>query len=291
MQIDQNLRYGLLALGILIVAWLVAKFFRFLLGRFLKVSSAKINVDATKYNFLKNGISFIVFIVALVVVFFVIPPLRAIGVTLFAGAGILTAIIAFTSQHAFANIVSGIFIVIFQPMRVGDLIRIGTDYFGTVEDITLRHTVIRNFENRRIIVPNSVISNETIVNSSIEDTRICNFVDFGISYGSDIDKARSIIQKLSIEHPLALDERSEEDRAAGKPQVNVRVISLGEYSVGLRAWVWTLDNGDGFQLKCDLYEQVKKEFDRQGIEIPFPYRSIVVKEPAKETLPERTDQT
>ncbi len=291
MQIDQNLRYVLIALGILFLAWLVAKFLRYLLGRFLKISTAKINVDATKYNFLKNAISFIVLIVALVVIFFVIPPLRAVGVTLFAGAGILTAIIAFTSQHAFANIVSGIFIVIFQPMRVGDLIRIGTDYFGTVEDITLRHTVIRNFENRRIIVPNSVISNETIVNSSIEDAKICNFVDFGISYGSDIDRAREIIQKLAIEHHLSLDERSEEDIAEGKPRVNVRVISLGEYSVNLRAWVWTLDNGDGFHLKCDLYEQVKKEFDRQGIEIPFPYRSVVMKETAANKFPEGKTQT
>jgi small-conductance mechanosensitive channel len=281
MQIDQNLRYVLLAVGIFVIAWLVAKFLRFLLGRFLKVSTAKINVDATKYNFLKNAISFIVFIVALVVIFFVIPPLKAIGMTLFAGAGILTAIIAFTSQHAFANIVSGIFIVIFQPIRVGDLIRIGTDFFGTVEDITLRHTVIRNFENRRIIVPNSVISNETIVNSSIEDARICNWVDFGISYDSDIDKAREIITKHACEHPLIIDNRSDEEKEEGKPMVTVRVLSLGEYSVNLRAWVWTLDNGDGFQLKTDLYEQVKKAFDREGVEIPFPYRSIVMKNPRK----------
>lgn len=278
MKIDQNLRYVFMALAVLLLAWLVARFLRFLLGRFLKASSAKMNVDHTKYNFLKNGISFIVFIMALVVIFFLTPPLKAVGMTLFAGAGILTAIIVFASQHAVANIVSGVFIVIFRPIRVGDLIRIGVDYFGIVEDITLRHTVIRNFENRRIIVPNAVISNETIINSSIEDARICNWIDIGISYDSDIDKAKEIIRHHADEHPLSIDNRTEDEKVERKPVVNVRVIDLGEYAIQLRAWVWTLDNGDGFQLKTDLFEQIKKAFDQEGIEIPFPYRSIVMKE-------------
>ncbi|MDZ7777461.1 MAG: mechanosensitive ion channel [Bacteroidales bacterium] len=72
---------------------------------------------------------------------------------------------------------------------------------GTVEDITLRHTVIRNFENRRIIVPNSVISSETIINSNIIEDKVCNFVEISISYDSDVDKAMALMQEEAMSHP------------------------------------------------------------------------------------------
>ena len=122
-----------------------------------------------------------------------IPKLKSLGVTIFAGAGILAAIIGFASQAAFSNIVSGIFIVIFKPFRVGDIVKISNLYSGIVEDITLRHTVISDFENKRLIIPNSVISAETIHNSNILDNKICNHIWYGISYDSDVDLATSII--------------------------------------------------------------------------------------------------
>jgi small-conductance mechanosensitive channel len=247
------------------------------LNRFVDRSSRKLNVNPTKFSFLKNGVSFIIFLGALIVVFVLIPELKTLGLTITAGAGIVTAILVFASQQAFSNIISGIFIVIFQPFRVNDLIRIGEQYFGYVEDITLRHTVIRNFENRRIIVPNSVISSETIVNSNILDSKICNFVNFSISYDSNIDKAIRIIQEEAMKHSAFIDNRSDEDKLNDVPSVVVRVINLGDFSVDLRAWVWTIDNGSGYVLKTDLYKLVKQRFDREGIEIPFPYRTVVFK--------------
>lgn len=93
------------------------------------------------------------------------------GATLFAGAGIFAAIIALASQQALSNIISGIFIVISKPFRVGDYIELSILHRGTVEDITLRHTVIRDIQNNRIIVPNSKINSETIVNYHLNDER------------------------------------------------------------------------------------------------------------------------
>ncbi len=270
-------KYTLLVVITFTLAFILAKVIRFTMNRFIRRSSKNLNVDYTKFNFMKNAVSFIIFLAALIVIFVMIPELKTLGLTLTAGAGIITAVLAFASQQAFSNIVSGIFVVIFQPFRVNDFIKIGELYAGIVEDITLRHTVIRNFENRRIIVPNSVISAETIVNSNILENKICNFVEVGISYDSDLDKALEILQEEALKHPNCIDNRSEEDQKNEVPQVIVRVLGFGESSINLRAWVWTEDSGKGFVLRTDLYKTLKKRFDEEGIEIPYPYRTVVIK--------------
>ena len=170
-------KYAIIIVATLIVATILSRILRFIMNRFFIRSSQKLNVDHTKYNFLKNAASFLVFLAAFIVIFVMIPEFKALGLTLTAGAGIITAVLVFASQQASSNIISGIFVVIFQPFRVNDHIKIGDLYVGYVEDITLRHTVIRNYENRRIIIPNSVISSETIVNSNIVEDKICNFFD------------------------------------------------------------------------------------------------------------------
>ncbi|MGB5238969.1 MAG: mechanosensitive ion channel domain-containing protein [Flavobacteriaceae bacterium] len=135
---NKYLDYIILVVAILLVAFIILKILRYLLGKFLKRSSKDLNVDPTQYYFLKNALSFVIYLAAIIVIMYSIPELKQLGVTLFAGAGILAAIIGFASQSAFANIISGIFVVIFKPFRVGDTVEISKQYFGTVEDITLR---------------------------------------------------------------------------------------------------------------------------------------------------------
>ena len=149
---------------------------------------------------------------------------------------------------------------------------------GTVEDITLRHTVIKNPENRRIIIPNSVISSETILNSSITDAKVCSFIEIGISYSSNIDKAIEIIQNQALNHPNFYDNRTEEEKEENIDQVIVRVINLGDSSVTLRAYVWAEDSGKAFVTKCDLLKSIKEQFDRDGIEIPFPHQTVYLRQ-------------
>jgi len=206
-----------------------------------------------------------------------IPELKALGLTLTAGAGVITAVLVFASQQAFSNIISGIFIVIFQPFRVNDHIKIGELYVGYVEDITLRHTVIRNYENRRIVIPNSVISSETIVNSNIVEDKICNFFEIGISYDSNIDTAMEIIRSEAINHPNFVDNRTDEEKQNNVPSVIVRVINLADWSVNLRAYIWSENSPSGFIMKADLRKSIKERFYKEGIEIPFPYRTLVFK--------------
>ncbi len=272
------------AVIILSVAFVVGRIIRFVLGRFLKASAKKLKVDPTRYNFFKNAVDFIILLIAIIIIFRSIPALQVFSTTLLTGAGVLAAIVGFASQSAFSNIISGIFLVIFRPFSVGDRVKIGQMYNGDVEDITLRHTVIKDFENRRIVIPNNVISNETIINSTIEDEKVIMFVEFTISLDSSIDLASSIIQEEASNHPYCIDNRNAEELAKGEHKVMVRVISFVDSGLLLRAYAWSRNPTEGFELKCDLLKTIKERFDAEGIEIPYPYRTIVYKNQLDKSL-------
>jgi small-conductance mechanosensitive channel len=164
---------------------------------------------------------------------------------------------------------------------MGDRISIGANkmYAGRVEDITLRHTVIRNWENRMVIIPNAIISNETVINSSIIDEKVCSFFELGISYDSDMDLAMNIIKEEAGAHPNLIDNRSPEEIEQGVPKVVVRVMGYGESSINLRGYLWANTTTEAFIMSKDLYKTVKERFDKEGVEIPFPYRTLVFKNP------------
>ena len=280
--ITGNTYYIILIVGTMLIAFIMSVIFRKLVNLTVKKYSKIIKTDPTNFSFLKNAIPFIIFSVAIIFIFYKIPFLKSLGTALFAGAGILAAIIGFASQKAFANIISGVFILMFKPFRVGDTVELTIGKKGIVEEITLRHTVIRDYENRRVIIPNSQISDDVIVNSSIGDESIRKFIEFGISYDSSVDKAIAIIREESEKHPFFIDNRTQADKLNNIPAVIVRMISHGDFSINLRAYVWAANNDNAFTLQCDLLYTVKKRFDYEGIEIPFPYRTIVYKKDIEE---------
>ncbi len=266
-----------LAFAVILLTLLLVKIVNYVLLKFIKRSSKLIKVDATKYSFIGYLISAILYLLGFGVAISIIPSLKAFAVSLFAGAGILAVIIGFASQQAFSNIISGVFIVIFKPFRIGDRLNIA-QVSGIVEDITLRHTIIRNFQNKRIIIPNSIISNETIENSTIDDEKICKWLDIGISYDSNLDKAKKIMYEEAIKHPNTLDNRSKEGKLNDDHIVSVRLINFGDSSVNLRAYIWCKNSAAAWALGCDLNESIKKRFDKENIEIPFPHRTLVFKD-------------
>lgn len=274
---NDTLRILLISSGILLGAIFLSRLMRWLMNRSIRKAAKKLKFDPTNYNFIKNAVSAIIFIIAAVMIFRTIPGLEKVGTSVLAGAGIIAAALAFASQQALANIISGMFIVAFRPFSVGDFIKIGDLHLGTVEDITLRHTVIRNPENRRVIIPNSIISSETILNSTITDERVCMFIEVGISYYANIDYAIQLLQEEAMKHAHFLDNRTQEEKDAGKPPVIVRVLNLGQYSIDLRAYVWAENPGKGWDLKTDLLKSIKERFDKEGVEIPFPYQNIILK--------------
>jgi len=275
---------GFIYIGIIIiVAVALQRTIRWLIDKLFESDNQRLKLDPTMFKFLKNAISVLIWIIAIAMIIYMIPSLRAVAITLFAGAGIFVAIIGFAAQQAFANVISGLFIVLFKPFRVGDMIKVGSMEYGIVEDITLRHTVINNFENKRIIIPNSVISSETVVNDSIHEKKICRWVEVGVSYDTDVEKAISILQEVSAAHPSCIDNRTRTEKKNGVPQIRVRHLRFNDFSQDLRAYVWTDDPLLAIQMHSDINIELKKRFDAEGVEIPFPYRTIVYKKDIEES--------
>ncbi len=251
---------------ILVVAIIIGRVLNVLLKRYIRKSSRVLNVNPTNYSFLQNAVSLIVFLTATFFIFWSIPGLKGIGKTLFASAGIFAAILGFASQEAFSNIISGIFIVIYKPFSVGDHIKLlSNSQVGVVEDITLRHTILKSIENRRIVVPNSVISREQILNSTIKDKRVVFHFEVIINYESNHNRAMEIMREEAMKHPLILDGRSYGQRTANADIVPVKFVGLENTGVRLRAYIWTRSNEDAFDMKCDLFKSVKERFEQEGI--------------------------
>jgi small conductance mechanosensitive channel len=269
---------------ILIGTVILERILRWSLHRYFESHEHHIKVDPTQYAFLKHLASATIYIIGIGLAIYTIPSLRALSVSLFAGAGVIAVIIGFASQQAFSNVISGIFIALFKPFRVGDKVKIKETVAGYVEDITLRHTVIRDFENKRIIIPNSVISNEIVENAHIGDEKICKHVNMSISYDANIDKAMKIMQREAMKHPNFLDNRTSKEKREKEPVVPARVIGFGDFSVHLRAWVWTANPTTAWRMGCDLNKSIKESFDKEGIEIPYPHRTIVYKKDIKKDI-------
>lgn len=271
---------GVIILITIIVASVTSRVLNAIIKR---TREAEDNEDVTSLVFFKRSVIVLIYLAGISFAIYMIPQLRVIAASLLAGAGLLAVAVGFASQAALSNVISGLFIVLFKPYKISDRIQVRMDLTGVVEDINLRHTVIRNFENKRIIIPNSVISNEVVVNSNYEDNKICKWIDMGISYDSDIDLAKKIMREEVLKHPLFVDNRTEEQIEAGEEKVYVRVILMGESSVNLRAWSWAENPQDAFIMGCDLLESIKKRFDKVGIEIPFPHRTLVYKNPKQQS--------
>mgnify|MGYP001108622417 CR=1 FL=1 len=241
----------------------------------LKRYNQEQGTDFTKLVFIKNSLGFIIFTIATIIVFNSIPALKTVGVSMLAGAGVLAAIIGFASQAAFSNIISGVFIVLFKPFRIGDALELKDGSRGIVNEITFRHTVIRDYQNKRIIIPNSTMNNETIVNCTIEDENIKKHIYFSVAYSTNLDDAIAIIQKEVGNHPNCIDIR--EPGATDTHKVEVFVTEWAGSAIVLRANAWTTGTENAFALSCDVLKSVKEQFDIAGIEIPYPYRNVVLR--------------
>jgi len=231
--------------------------------------------DFTKLVFIRNSLGFVIFTIATVIVVNTVPALKTVGVSMLAGAGVLAAILGFASQAAFSNIISGVFIVLFKPFRIGDALELKDGSKGIVSEITFRHTVIKDYQNKRIIIPNSTMNNETIVNCTIEDTTIKKHIYFSVAYSTNLDAAIAIVRDEVGKHPSCIDIR--EPGTLEGHKVDVFVTEWAESSIVLRANAWATGNDNAFELSCDVLKSVKERFDEAGIEIPYPYRNVVLK--------------
>jgi small-conductance mechanosensitive channel len=135
-----------------------------------------------------------------------------------------------------------------------------------VESLTLGYTLLRTDDNRRVVVPNSLMASQTTVNLTGNDPRVVCSIAIGISYNSDIDKARSILIALAGKHPKAKE-------VCGCP-----LTQLGSSGMVLTLDVWCADALTAITLRCDLLEQAVKLFAQNGIGIPSAQTKIVLED-------------
>lgn len=232
------------------------------------------NFDPTTYKFLRYVVVFCICFLGLLFGLMAFPSLRGVAQTALGGAGVIAIIAGVASQEALSNLVGGIFIISFKPFKIGDVVKISDTMVGTVTDITLRHTVIRNFENKMIVIPNAVINKEKLINYDLGELKCCEHIEMGITYDSNIDLAKKILREECENHPLIHDNRTELDIKEGKPMVKTALTKFNDSSITIRAWAWSSSFGNSFTLKCDVYESTKKRFDKEGIGLAFPTRTL-----------------
>ncbi len=172
--------------------------------------------------------------------------------------GALAFAIGMALQGSLGHFASGVMLLVFKPYKVGDLVTVGGGQTGTVEEIQVFNTVLKTLDNKRIIVPNSVVTGNIITNISGQG-EIGVELTYGIGYEDDIDKAREVILRVGNECPYILHD----------PQQAVVVAELADSSVNLatRPFCRSEHYWDTYFY---MQENVKKAFDMEGISIPFP---------------------
>ncbi|MDN6309429.1 MAG: mechanosensitive ion channel family protein [Flavobacteriaceae bacterium] len=233
------------------------------------------NQDATNLKFLRYIVGVVIYFIGGLMMLIAFPSLKGVAQTALGGAGVMTVIIGFASQEALSNVVGGLFIISFKPFKIGDIIELSDANMGTVSDITLRHTVIRNFDNQMIVIPNAIINKERLVNYNLNDKKACKRLEIDIAYDSDIDVARQIMSDACENHPLSIDIRSQFEIDRGVPRAKTAVVSLDRKAITIRVWAWANNFDDVYDLGCGLNERIKKDFDKAGIEMAIPYRTLL----------------
>ena len=224
--------------------------------------------------FVKRIKKIVIYGLAIVISLSIFDILNSISLTILSGLGIGSVVLGLAAQESLKDFFGSVAIVTGNPFEVGDFIElIGKDVSGTVEDITMRHTIIRTLNNRRVIIPNSEMNECIIENFNYSDNELVKMVDYQISYESDIDKAIKIMK----EEMLKLYKINPEGRNKDEEYPKVRVASWEESGIRLRAWVWGKNNGDVFENIFKLNYNLKKRFEKENIEIPYPHVDVITK--------------
>lgn len=221
----------------------------------------------------KAVVSFVASIVyAIIMIATVLMALSQVGVQTTSFIAILGAAglaVGLALQGSLANFASGILIILFRPFKSGDFIDAG-GITGTVDKIEIFQTIMKTPDNKRVIVPNAQITGSAITNYSAEATRRVDLV-IGISYESDLKKAKQLLEDMLKNDPRVLAE----------PAPVVKVGALADSSVNfvVRPWV---NSADYWAVYWDILENVKVTFDEQGIGIPFPQMDVHIKQDKQE---------
>ena len=225
-------------------------------------------LDRMSISFLSKVASAFVWILVLMLYAHMIPALDKLATALLASVSVASVVFGLAAQSTLSNFVAGFSLIFYRPFRLGDKLQItapGGVETGIVEDVSLGYTMLKTYDNRRVIISNASISSSTMINLSTKEQRTMAMIPISIGYDSDIDTARELILEV----------------ASGRPDieevVSCPVTNLGASSVDFSLRVWCADSGIAAGVKNSVFEAVKKRFDAAGIEIPYAYQNVVIK--------------
>ncbi|MDR1614740.1 MAG: mechanosensitive ion channel [Campylobacteraceae bacterium] len=249
--------YGIRIIGALLIFFIGKKAASWLSKLFIKVVG-KTSLDETTASFLSSA----VYMVLLLLI--ILAALGTLGVettSFIALLGAMGLAIGMALKDSFSSIGAGLLIVFFKPFKVKDLIE-AAGVVGYVEAINIFSVVLKTTDNKQIIIPNSKIVTNNIINYSAKSIRRVDLV-FGISYEDDLKKAKKILEEIALSTPKILKE----------PSPLVAVLSLSSNSVDFAFRVW-VKNNDYWDIYFAINEAVKLRFDEEKITIPYPQITV-----------------
>jgi small-conductance mechanosensitive channel len=232
-----------------------------IVARILRKNITKVlkgKVSSTVLNILENVVYYTVIAVG------IISGLPRLGIDLtglLVAGGVAGIVIGFASQSVVSNLLSGLFLLIEQPIKIGDQIQVG-DTAGVVVDMQVLSTTLRTYEGAYVRIPNETVFSSEITNVVTYAVRRLQYT-VGISYDDDAEMAVTIIKTVVNAHPFVLV----------NPPPTVFVDALGESSVDLVVRVWT-PSSVWYEVKRELLLQIKVALEKNGITIPFPQRVL-----------------
>ncbi|MBQ4574277.1 MAG: mechanosensitive ion channel [Clostridia bacterium] len=247
----------LFAILVLIVGFSLVKVFSKAIQKTKAFERLDSNVKSFFTNFIELLLKAIVVLTAVIIIG--VPESSVIAVLGSCGLAIGLAL-----QGGLTNIASGVILMFCKPFHVGDFIISGS-VSGTVKDIGIYYTLITTADNQDISVPNSTLTNSMIANLSTEPTRRLDF-DFSISYDADIDAARKVILETAQANEMIVKD----------PAPVVLVAAHGDSAITMKLRVWC-DSANYWSVNFDMWENVKKALDEAGIEIPYQYVNVIMK--------------
>lgn len=246
----------LAAILILVAGFIIGGWLR---GRLIRAGQMNRHLDATLFSFLGNIVRYVIIGFAFLFVLNTFGVQTTSFVAVIGAAGLA---IGLALQGTLSNIAAGVMIVFFRPVKLGDFVEVNGQ-MGTVKEINLNFIELASVANVQIIIPNSQVWGNTIVNYSAYDSRRAEWV-FGVGYGADLKLAEETIRRTILSDP----------RSRIEPEPFIQVNNLGDFSVDFLVRVWC-SSGDFFQYQADMKRQVKEALDAAGVEIPFPTRKVL----------------
>lgn len=218
-------------------------------------------------KFIKNFIQIFIILLFLYMSAIKFKAFESFATTLLTSSSLLVVVLGFAFQTSLEDFIAGILISAFKPFNVDDrVLLINQNISGYIEDITIRHTIIRTFTNSRLIIPNSIMNKEIIENNHIVDTKSSGFLDVTITYDSDIDLAKKIMKDLVTNHPDTIN----------KDEITIYIRELTNTGVSLRTTITTENVDINFTTCSELREALLKEFKKAHIKIAYPHVNCII---------------